>query len=197
MIELQPLTAQRSERTGGDRRRPRGRVAFEQIQGSAGRISRRVAPIPRRAARRLEFAWWTTTGTIPPRRATLAAARGLGDECWCCSSRTATGPAPRRFVTNSAGVQRRRSRLGVGRLRRWRSPRSRGQRPVVGRKWRTSADSVGWSMLPILPPRSQPSLPRPAAGTRWITLGAGCWKLGDEILSRLRREVSAPEGARG
>ena len=35
-------------------------------------------------------------------------------------------------------------------------------------------------------------------GDTVITLGAGdVWKLGDEILSRLRREVSAPEGARG
>ena len=36
------------------------------------------------------------------------------------------------------------------------------------------------------------------SGDTVITLGAGdVWKLGDEILSRLRREVSAPEGARG
>jgi len=79
-----------------------------------------------------------------------------------------------------------------------------GEAPIPGANGRSLAESAherGQRQVEYAPDSSAAAAAIAAearSGDTVITLGAGdVWKLGDEILSRLRREVSAPEGARG
>ncbi|HTO91238.1 MAG TPA: UDP-N-acetylmuramate--L-alanine ligase [Candidatus Sulfotelmatobacter sp.] len=79
-----------------------------------------------------------------------------------------------------------------------------GEAPIPGATGRSLVESAHEHGYHEVEYASDPSTAAAAiaaearGGDTVITLGAGdVWKTGDEILSRLRREVSAPEGARG